>query len=35
VQKAAKPGPAAALGRLGELGIGKALQKAADGDSAF
>jgi hypothetical protein len=35
VQKATKPGPPAALGRLGELDIGKALQKAADGDAAF
>jgi hypothetical protein len=35
VQKAAKPGPTTALRRLGELEIGKALQKAADGDTAF
>jgi hypothetical protein len=35
VQKATKPGPTAALGRLRQLVRRKALQKAADGDAAF
>jgi hypothetical protein len=35
MQKAAKPGPPAALRRLSELEIGVTLQKAADGHAAL